>query len=258
MRESFTYLFKDNKWLIKYLTVFVFIGIFTYGSHFYLVQNQNSEFILPFRFWLPMAIGCLISYIIVLGYRIANIKVFQDLPDNTVLPYINLKANFKTGFKYLCAFVLFHLCWQVLLAFFGIMTGLSFATYNKTLINTCGILFILIFATYLIYWILTEFGYVYMYTENPSFLNFFKIKELFSKIWNHKKQYFIAVGCNILLFLLIMTIYGAVNYFLLLTFNPLVMLLINTLLMAIMATYKFFVCNMLIAKSLKDNESEGE
>ena len=258
MRESFTYLFKDNKWLIKFLTVFVFIGVFTYGSHFYLVRSRNAEFLLPFAFWLPMAIGCLISYIIVLGYRIANIKVFQDLPDNIVLPYINLKANLKAGFKYFCAFVLFHLCWQILLAVCGIMTGLSFATYNRIFINTCCILFLLVSATYLIYWILTEFGYVYMYSENPSFLNFFKFKELFSKIRNHKKQYFLAVGCNILLFLLIMTIYGTINYFLLLLLNPLLMLLINTVLMAIMATYKFFVCNMLIAKSLKDNQSEGE
>ncbi len=251
MRECFTYLFKDNKWIVKFLTVFVFICIFTYGSHFYLVQNRNSEFILPFVFWLPMAIGCLISYIIVSGYRIANIKVFQEIPDNSVIPYMNLKNNLKTGFKYICAFVLFHLCWQILLAVLGIMTGLSFATYNKIIINTCAILFLLVSATYLIYWILTEFGYVYMYTENPSYLNFFKIKELFSKIWNHKKQYFLAVGCNILMFVLIMTIYGTANYFMLYKLNPLAMLIINTLLMTTMATYKFFVCNMLIAKSLK-------
>lgn len=258
MRESFTYLFKDNKWLIKFLTVFIFIGIFTYGSHFYLVQNRNSEFVLPFRFWFPMAIGCLASYIILFGYKIINVKAFQVTNTNKIIPFMKLATDFKTGFKYACALAMFHFCWYFLLAVFGLMVGFSFVTQNKFLITFSGSLMLLTFVSYITYWLISEFGYIYMFAKNPSFLTFFKIKELFSGIWNHKKQYFIALGLNILLSISVFGLYILINYLLICKLNAIAALLINTIIMAVAGTYKFFVSNMLISKSLEENPSSGD
>lgn len=258
MLNSFTYIFKDNKWLIKFLTVFVFIGIFTYGSHFYLVQNRNSEFLLPFRFWFPMAIGCLVSYIILFGYKIINVKAFQVTKTNKIVPFMRLTMDFKTGFKYTCAFAMFHLCWNFLLAVFGIMFGLSITTYNKVLITFTGSLMLLTFVSYITYWLISEFGYIYMFAENPSLFTFFKIKELFSNIWNHKKQYFTALGLNILLCLVVLGFYMLINCFFTYNLNEICALLVNTIIVTIAGTYKFFVSNMLISKSLEENQSSGE
>ena len=258
MLNSFTYIFKDNKWLIKFITAFIFIGIFTYGSHFYLVQNRNSEFILSFRFWFPMAIGCLVSYIILFGYKIINVKAFQVTKTNKIVPFMRLAMDFKTGFKYACALAMFHLCWHFLLAVFGLITGLSFGTQNKFLITLCCSLMLLTFVSYIVYWLISEFGYIYMFAENPSFLTFFKIKELFSNIWNHKKQYFTALGLNILLCIAVLGFYMLINYFLMYNLNEIGALLVNTIIVTSAGTYKFFVSNMLISKSLEENQSSGE
>ncbi len=258
MLNSFTYIFKDNKWLIKFITAFIFIGIFTYGSHFYLIQNRNSEYVLPLTFWLPMALGCLISYIIVSGYKIVCVKAYQATKINYIAPFLRLKMDFKIGFKYLCAFVLFHFCCNFVLAILGIMVGLSFAIYNKILVNILCSVLLLIFVLYIIYWTIAELGYIYMYAENPSFLTFFRIKELFSNIGKNKKQYFTTLGLNILLCFAVILFYILINYFFTYKLNGIGALLINTSIVTLAGTYKFFVSNMLAAKSLEPKQSDEE
>ena len=257
MRESFTYLFKDNKWVIKFLAIFIFICAYTYGGHFYITTNRSSEFVLPFVYWLPMALGCLITYIIASGYKILCVTAFQIPKNNCIVPPLNLKSAFKTGFKYLLAWGLFNLCCLIFIAISGLITGLSIFT-NVTFARICIVTFMIILLFYWIYIIITEFGSIYMYAKKPDIYNFFRIKELFSGILSHKKQYFIALGWNILLYLLILLFYWILNYLFIYKLKPLTALFINTLIMSSFGTYKFFVSNMLAAKSLENCQTDGE
>lgn len=255
MKESFTYLFKDNKWLIKFLTVFLFITIATYGGHFYSILSKNSEFVLPFKYWIPMTLGCAISYIITAGYKIICVKAFQVAKTNRIAPFVRLKIDFIVGFKYLCASGLFHICCSIIIAIFCFMTGLSMALPGERVLmmNVCSTLMLLSIVIYVVYWALTELGYVYMYAENPCFLNFFKIKQLTSCIFKHKKQYFSAVGYNIIINIFIFFSFLLINCLFLYKASSIKALVINTLLMSIIGTYKLFITNMLIAKSLEGN-----
>ena len=254
MRESFTYLFKDNKWLKIFSIIFIFITAITYNNNFYILHNKNNEFVMPLWFLIPLAIGCLIFYLIITGYKITTIKSFQDQTSNYILPLLNLKSNLKIGFKYICAYYLFSTCCLLIIAIFGLIYGLaSTLTDNSCIRFIMAVPLYISLILYVAYMIVSEFAYIYMFAKSPSYMNFFKFAMLFKYIRKNIKTYFIAFCYYLVLCFILAIITKYVNSLSLFSIGLGGKLLLSSVIISIFETYKFFVTNMLVVKSIEHN-----
>ena len=241
LNNAFSYIFKDNRIINKSVLcfIFMFIGLFCkfaikFNAH--STENLNKIIIL--------AIISLIIKTIIDGYKICNISVILNKNDNYVLPYINLKQNFKVGLKFVLAKLIFSMFCYFFICGFSLLIGLSIIFNSRLITSIFLILAIVTCITYSLYLLIFNIGFTNLYVKNPNYFIFFKIKELILEIKKSPKIYFKS--------LLLYVFFTLTSVALLCTISKLDKIIILTILplYSVFIVYTFFVENHLTAKCL--------
>lgn len=251
MKESFTYIFKDNKWKIKSFIYFLFAIVIVCSKMITINPNNKDQILVAPAFALIMFILCLIVWTITAGYQIANVRAFQEQNSNYVIPYVNLKNNFILGLRYWAAYWLFNLPCLLIITILGFIAGLFMMSKMHMLSSIVAVICGIFVLFYVLYILLFSMGYYYMFAKEPKFNTFYRIKTLFGYISKCPKRYFLSVLCNVglgivLAFLAVLITSDLIK-------NP-AGLVIIPIAMSAFLTYSFFVANMLTAKSIIENE----
>lgn len=242
MKEAFTYMFKDNKFMQKALTYLGMVFVANIAIMFSKMFAPGCQNCTPEpKYYLCAILGALLM-IIPQGYVVSCIKSFIDQKENIVIPFLNLKKNFVDGFKYCLSILILSLVFglsmgvmTLVIAIIASITGLKFLIVILGLVFFV-LLILLMFYTVAFIWIFANKCWV------TSFLKWKKAVELVSK---NKKSYWMAFG-----FLLAIGIVTGLISALLPAANV-VSVIVSAFIMALITSYTMFAWTYIAAKSIK-------
>jgi len=228
VREAFTYMFKDNKFLEKGFIYYIFAFLEMLFALFLqtLSQNRNIQGLLYFSL-----LGLFIT-IILIGYRVKCIKALTIQNNNYLLPFFEVGNCIKLGIKAFLAIIFASLVW-------GLLCIIPF-------VNIIIILLAFIFFGYFF------MAYDWIFSNTEGLNSFLRIKLAWKLIAYAKGNYFKSFIMNIVAAILC-EIPAILLYVLLNLSLPhgMSVNIFKTLFMAIFATYQTFISVYIVAKSIK-------
>ncbi len=189
MVNAFNYMFRDNKYAQKALTLgfIIFLSQLCLNTA-YLYKNCGLNIPPSAEYYILNILGSLINTFAV-GYGFTCIKALCEQKDNYVLPFINLKHSFLLGLKNCIAVFLFTTI-LALITFIPLIAGFIFR--QSPLIPLVLMSIILIGS--LIYIISYTLAYTWIFAKTDSMLSYVKIKLATQLIKSNKGSYWKAVG----------------------------------------------------------------
>lgn len=199
MKNAFTYMFKDNMWFKKSLLIFALLllqmgcplisGALSRFSETIVQENISAAFCCLIAILIISGIGFVAS-ILYCGYFINCIKAVSVQKENIVLPFVNIKQNLITGFKYTVAVALY------ILEMIGvILIPLFLLAIPATKI--LGVVLLIIAILFVVFIFFTcSMGFVRLFAETESMTAFAKFKQIPELIKDKKKQYFLSILLN--------------------------------------------------------------
>ncbi len=247
IKEAFTYMFKDNKFLQKAFVYFLFAFIANFFIQYAsttLMPTQENPF--NIEYYAFLLLGTVLMFI-PQGYYVSCVRALKEQQENLVLPYFNLINNFKQGFKFNVSI------WLLCIAFCAIsivafIIGGLLSVASKIL---AMIVFILVAITAIIFALAVCFYAIALtkiFTNTNSWLSFFKFKEATKIIANNTSNYMLAIGITIG----ISIVSGIISRIgMLLNNNHIAIPIMVALLTSIIASYTVFVFSYILAKWFK-------
>ncbi len=174
MKEAFYYMFKDNKILEKYITIILSILIPVFATIIIKIKVVQLIIILLL---IPLCI-------ILSGYWISCVKAIVNQKQNIILPYINIKNNIVTGFKWRIAELILGLV-LLGLVLFGIGITYIIPILNYVLVPIYAVISIAVF-------ILT-IAFTWIFANTDDICSYIRIAKAIEYISRNKQSYFIAV-----------------------------------------------------------------
>ncbi len=247
IKEAFTYMFKDNKFLQKAFVYFLitFIGQFAiqYATNT-LIPTQAKSF--NIEYYAFLLLGTVIMFI-PQGYYISCIRALKEQQANLVLPYFNFINNFKQGFKFnISLWLLCILGGGVLI--FACVIGAMLAIASKIIAMIFFILAIVVTIIFMLAVFIYAIALTTIFANTDSWLSFFKFKEATKIIAENTSKYMLALGITIAMTVLSGIIVSVCH---LININSIGLSAIITLLTAILASYTVFVFSYILAKWFK-------
>ena len=226
MKQAFCYMFKDNKFYQKYLYYFILMSICT----FLLTYSDYKANAQLFSIQTPLMkiLGTLILTIPT-GYSYSCIKALISQKENFILPAVNLKKNFVTGFKFDLATLL--ICLPFLLIF--LVLAIIFP-----LLVICLLLVIVAYSL--------SFRYIFANTE--SITTFFQFKTSIKLVNNSGFKYWLGL----LIIIILETISGVISTQLFKITHSLLYTAVTAIISSIIASYVMFVNAYITAKAIKN------
>lgn len=248
MKEAFTYMFKDNKFWNKFFILSIFAFIYTFCS---TVLTCSIKYDLHVYI---LSLIVLVCYILIEGHRISVIGALQGKSTELkVLPYVNLKNNFVTGFKYTVAVILFSIPLFSIIAacgytsVFSMTIGTPIRHTTMYIVTIYSVFMVLTLLFTLISALLINFvipSALIIFTKTKSVWNFYKFEEMLKIIKSNKKNYIIAVIVYFLAGLIINLICNAVAFLAVTIHIGFISLCIFP---AILMVYMFYAVNYFIS-----------
>jgi len=134
----------------------------------------------------------LLCYILIQGYGISVIKSL--LADKTSIPFMSLKKDFITGFKFVCACTIYLIPLFCIIGACGFSLGIGSpiffpATFTKI---SLVLLIISVIGTIFLYSLVMPASML-VFIKTNSLWSFYKFEEIFKIMKQNKKKYFITV-----------------------------------------------------------------
>lgn len=200
MLKSFSYMFKDNNFWKKYLSVFGFILIanflINYSGTF--SPELNGGEISPWYYILFFA-GFIFMFV-PYGYSISALKITLEGNEAGELPYVNIVKNFMAGLK-------------VVLAGLVLVIPLLFVVYLLVMLNIIlskflgGILSVMINVVlcFIFFWVLfSGIAMCCRYVKTPSYLNFVNFKAaaqlINCDVARYFKVFWLTILCTVIVY----------------------------------------------------------
>ena len=251
MKNSFNYMFFDNRFYKKVFLFLIYTILLVYCSIFSLTGCNNTT-TLNFLSYIVITLIVIFGYSIFEGYKIAVIKSINISNENIqVLPMLNIKKDFIIGIKFLISFLIFSIPFICIIGAFGFTVG--FATIlnmPNLLIYTSSILFVLSMFAYIFYLICFLPATIAIFAETNSIWSFYKFEEIFKLVFFNKKIYFKSALVYLILGIIIEECY---RICLILNSKLLVLFFIATLLSACIITYISIVMCYIVANISKNH-----
>ena len=254
MKAAFQYMFNDNKFWQKAGIYFIFAILTTFFKQFFALQKAGKIFLsLPAH--IVIGIFSILASLIVIGYQIKNIKaIVEQNSDNIVIPFLSLKKDLFTGFKYSCAYLLLMIPALVIPLGFLCMAGLSSLLPKSSpiwIFLTIYSIAIIAFIIFILFFAYFSPGYMYMFTQDDKWTVFYNFKQLFKNTLT--KQYFLAILCLLGASIVYNSIYWLTSFvYKYIAIAP--SIIIQVVIASVIGTYVFFFSNYIIAKSVKSVE----
>ncbi len=177
MKEAFTYMFKDNKFWLKLLSLygigFLFILLLIICV---LIADVTNKYVGAFILFI---FGTIIS-ILVSGYYMTCINALAAQENNIVIPFININKNMTKGLMFYFASIL----WNIAIIIAGVLSA----------IPAIGMAFAIICIPIIVFSLVGLFAFIYIFAITNDVFSFFKLKTAFFLIKNNAKKYFSTLG----------------------------------------------------------------
>lgn len=241
MRELFTYMFKDNKFVTKASMYFLFVlsGTFCLNYASALAKTGAAPASL-----LLLILGAILMFI-PYGYVMSCVKALTEQRENYVLPRFNIKSNFVIGFKYSVSIFIVSLVFgtvTVIAAFIiGLIAGILKAKVLAAVLFTSVIvisMLLFIFYTLALNWI---------FANTHAITSFLQFKKAHALIKQDYPRYWKGLG---LMLLINFVIAVAAGFVLSIAGTNIIAVFIATLIAALVSSYVVFVNTMINAKSI--------
>lgn len=187
MKEAFYYMFKDDKFLTKYMMIFLLILLPFILSIYVKIKIIKIILLIVF-----MSI-----YLILSGYWINCVKAVTDQSNNIVLPFINIKNNIWTGLRWIFAELIFGIIALGVLILLGFLSTLPLMKF---------ILIPVVCVAFILFYVLTN-AFTWIFANKNDIYAYLRLSEAIKYLNFNKKAYFIIliictlinVLCNILI-----------------------------------------------------------
>lgn len=246
MKEAFTYMFKDNKYLEK---AGVYAGLVLLAN---LLLNYSQTMNSSGIGLLLLLLGYLALFI-PSGYGISCIKAIFTQDENIILPAINIKKNFILGFKIFVAGILLGLAiGGILLAvciIFGIIGALTIPKdYGTEVIGLIFLIPFLILAfTIIIVYLVYGLAMSVIFAKKEFYTTFFKFDMANQLISQNPGKYFSSVGIYVLVFIAVIIV-NTVPGIVLNNLSSIGTIILSAI-QAVVGAYTIFVFAYITAKS---------
>ena len=186
MKEAFYYMFKDNKILQKYITIFLIVLGVLYCIVFFPTEIDLLFF--EFSFLL------ILLFVSLFGYWISCVKAIINQIRNIVLPYVNITNNLIIGLKYMMAALMLRLLFLAIEIFGeGLVSNMLQLDFIwSPLLYMISIFFNFMFIAF--NWIFATTGNILSYTY---------ISQALRLVLTNKKSYFVAAALELIVYLLL-------------------------------------------------------
>ena len=213
MLKSFTYMFKDNKFIQKAFMFFIFTLIGLFCTNYANITAKVS----PQPELLLITLIGMIMQIFPGGYAVSCIKALTEQKENYILPMFNLKSVFVIGFRNGIAALILCL---VLIGIYGLIAGIFAIITMLPLPLTIILVILLTVLSFIPLLALLFYGlalnWIFANTQAlTSFLQFQKAHALIKQDWRRYLKAFglmlaisviITIFCSVLHFLCINTV----------------------------------------------------
>lgn len=185
---AFSYMFKDNKFWTKYLTLFILTFLALLPS--VLNENAGQLNINQALLFFPALIGFFVN-ILYYGYLAAGIKSLSEQNSNYILPFFNFTKNGLLGLKCLAGTLLFCIIFSIpILIIFIICLIMLKAGTVLPIILFCVTFYLAIALLFP--------AFFRMFAITQETLAFFKLKTIFKSIFFDIKRYLAYVATFVL------------------------------------------------------------
>ena len=230
-----------KKALLYFLFVFI-ANVFTQIGQIYAPVDKHTP--APAIYYILTLIG-FIAVFIPTGYGISCIKAIREQGENIILPFLNIKHNFISGFKMMLGITILSITLGILY-----MASLIIPAIILALFNLKAVMAVLMIALSLIMLLLVT---VYspamccLFAEKEWITTFFRLIRATKAIKENAGNYFKYVG----LFIIFMIVFSIINSIIMVIFNNNIGGAVFTaLLISLISTYTAFVFAYIAAKSV--------
>lgn len=236
---AYSYMFKDNKFWLKYLVLLIMTLICILPTLLLgdstLHSNKSGGGMLLYQ----------VVNIFYAGYTCACIKSLSEQHSNYILPFFNFKTQGIIGLKWLAASLLFGLAVGLVLTG-AIIALLIIGIFSKAACIILGA--IAAVALVLLIGIYSP-AFYRMFAVTQDVFAFFRIKEIFKSVSDNSKNYFKYIGAYYLISFLCFI--GLVLFSLPVAANKAVHYTLIGLIMGLGCTYFNFAYMYICAKAIK-------
>ena len=251
-KEACSYMFKDNKFLQKFGIYYV-LSLIAMICTSVIGEVKDPNLLIPaVVLWI---VGVLLNFI-PFGYFVSAIKALKTQKDNFVLPMFNFGKNFKLGFKYAIASLLFGLAAGFAFAAITLIFAIVFGIFSAVIKNNLAfILFAIIVATIVLIPVAIYcYRFLAMYSifaQTEAFTSFFKFKQAGELVVQNQTKYNKCFWLIVLLWLLFFIITIVITLLVSILFKGIAAMIIGFVIIYACCAYVGFVNMYLIAKATK-------
>ena len=196
--KAFTYMFDDNKFWQKFLTIFFITLLPTVLMTLNVdYSNQNNPFANATPLFIPMILISMILFSTVLGYSFSCISSLNSQKNLFILPMYSFGKNLISALKYcLAAFIFMPFFWLII-GIIILVSGL-FSIISPALSTLILAILYIAFYVLFIYYIPAFMRYFAITQKITSFYHF---KNIFASI-NYDKKHYLKYVMHMFIFML--------------------------------------------------------
>lgn len=242
MKEVFTYMFKDNKFIQKAAIYYVFLLTGTFCTNYANILLKAGGKPVLYLVYLAGILLLLVPY----GYVVSCVKALIEQKENYILPMFNIKNSFVISIKYILALSVLCLVFALIMAIVVFIIALIGSILNAKLLAIVLLNSVIISAILLLIFYSLALNWIFANTR--AITSFLQVRKAHSLIKQDYPRYWKSLG----LFLVVGLLSGATSLSITKTASDmnLFAVICVSLITSLIATYMAFVMSMVNAKSI--------